>query len=321
MSSGGCEEEEDLIRRAREFRKQKRYTEGVKLLQEGLEQNNPYCWFEFYCIYRMGGWGIARDDFKAEYFKEKIRQSEHVFVNKDLIELLTTSELSVFCTKFNFFYEMCMENHNILHSENAMTLCSSVFLYNVRFYNTVRTRPILSTLRRIDMLYFRGRLSNCANLSSVLSLKTKNISLLRECAFGQRHYMACECLAKTSDELTKTLLYLLSENTDALRLKLEPKEDSDERLRELYLIGGYMHQNRHLRDVLHKPNNDAIKSFNIYLEYTTRIRKAVLCWMNCAKCLGFYKDVSKMIGKFVWSSRFQTEIWRIDRIHPPKWKR
>jgi len=317
MSSGGWEEE-DLIRRAREFRKQKRYTEGVKLLQEGLEQNNPYCWFEFYCIYRVGGWGIAREPFKVEYFKEKIRQSEHVFVNKDLLELLTTPELSVFCAKFDFFYEMCMEDRKILHSENAITLCSSVFL---RLCSIMRTRPILSTLRKIDILFVRGRSSNCANLSLVLSLKTNNILLLRECAFGQRHYTACQYLAKTSDELTKTLLYLLSENTDALRLKLEPKEDSDERLRELYLIGGYMHQNRHLRDVLHKPNNDAIKSFNIYLEYTTRIRKAVLCWMNCAKCLGFYKDVSKMIGKFVWSSRFQTEIWSIDRIHPPKWKR
>jgi tetratricopeptide (TPR) repeat protein len=48
---------------------------------------------------------------------------------------------------------------------------------------------------------------------------------------------------------------------------------------------------------------------NVYFNSNEHAQNASFCWMLCAKRLGIYKDIARIIGQQIWDSRIDPENW------------
>ena len=81
------------------------------------------------------------------------------------------------------------------------------------------------------------------------------------------------------------------------------------------MIGRMVKGHEEKAHISHRPTVDRI--VRMYDSCIERAREAVLCWMLCARRLGLYKDVARVVGRMVWEGR--GEFMDMDReVRPSK---
>lgn len=109
------------------------------------------------------------------------------------------------------------------------------------------------------------------------------------------------CFTEPGADKFKVITYMLPE-VDSLRLVTLLQEDDEYELPILYQFGKVYSRHMFSEDDPAPAHYD--EALDIYEQSFEQTQAAVFETILCLKRLGFYKDVSVLIGKYIWAQRF-----------------
>lgn len=265
-----------------------KWDEAIQCLENAYKAGNVFARLELYRIHKEGGWGITANCHRARQYEFDHDYSQY---NDRLLEIVI---------------EACTLGGRLGLGDDCVACLAKAVEAGAKgcildaYAQSVR---VFSKDKRIMLLKksFEGGSTNC-----LLHLYwwTEDICYLIE-AHKEKYVDASSSLFALyyDSERFKEAAAVYLENTalqNNMVLPLHEYLGKSPSPQALYFIGSVA------------PNYKITVIQKAIAYYTHRYgeaQKATICWLMIAKRVGFYKDLARLIGKMIFASREELDVW------------
>lgn len=282
-----------MLKRALYLRDVKeKYNEAGICLLKAAEEGDSEAMFHLSIAYEYGGWGLEMNKKLANEYLNKSAAAGFRLAGV-MTRRLTQGNLTPVEQAFNHFYLPPDNYHEFLplcmNEKEHEFAQFGISLYNVDI-KAILKMPILHKNARVHS-YFGARL--CTHKYPIDAKRFLTIAHEQKCfmhsvrlvdiLINERNYIKAFKIATETKYVDKVIL-----------LKDKPKE-------LMYKIGKWAlkAEPTHLYD-REDIFTERIKCMEFYRFTVQSAQSSILAWSLCAKELGLYKDVTRLISRMVW---------------------
>lgn len=286
------------VRHALELRKQGKYKEAISFLDKACDEGDGEAWYIKGYFYELGGCGLRQDLHKASVCMAESRArgcySTDVFVKAQQAaysgEHALAEKLRIDALEAGYFFALRQIDVSKVSIEIVQALADNgdgyACLFVAGFYYEIgNLKKALAYLRK--------------------GAEQKVIRCLRQIInpvwldAGEISFWECskwEVKTYNSADQLKHLIYKYQSEADEVKQQL------------FYMVGRKV-----AKHFINELSLILTSVLQIYQRTWAAAHNATVTFLLCCKQLGVYKDVAKMIGKFIWESRINPDFWEEEK--------
>lgn len=282
-----------MIERALECRQRGEFLEGVFILNEAAEKGNDLAMLHIAFAYKYGGWGVLQDRHRYQTYMEKAVQMGNKFarmyLNRRMLIDYRISDLDQLYNNVIFSDDLYIDRFideavrlgdefaqivivEKLSAQKTNLRKADLLKFNMHsafiVSGLVQRLFVFTNYTELHALYSRVERQGC--LMGMPDLMTiyeySNSSSLEYLCKILLDLNACEAIINNSFARNPTCKYLIGKHFYFVWSNVQP-------------------------------------TIQYYQKIRARFQRAVIQWLLCGKRLPLVKDVTRLIGKMVWSMR------------------
>lgn len=275
-----------MLERALKLRDDGKYTEaGVCLLK--ASQDNPEAMYHLSIAYRHGGWGLEKNVELAKLYLDKSANAGFTLAqiqNGTFKGAPITPIERAYCNpSFEAYFELAKEGNEFAQ-------------YRLTEYTVKQVVGIWKTFLLCKNAYVCGYFGFAHH--NFLCTYNNEAKRLLYIAHEQKCFVYSESLYHSllyQHDLNRAFkVGIQSRNVHCIENFIGKKYKSN---KLSYLLGKWINRSINPR---HKSTNEHIRCLEFYRNTIQETKSVVYAWSLCAKQLGVCKDITQMIGRFIW---------------------
>ena len=266
-------EESVLFNRACEFRSQRKYKKGFKLLLKGFERNDPFCCFELVHIYHKGGWDVKKNEYMHDFIFKTLDIKDVSLVEPTLTGTHSNTELYI-------RYLFSLKTTRILKKDDF-----------IRHYkNLIKFSKQLNIKALRLLLVFVHDNEDLAYLDVDISAR-EFFSLILHVADQKNDWVTERVKMLEYKHFFDSVAWIEAKLCVGQHWHVKRLISNEANPIVLYTVGRVVYENKLTMFA------EAHNALELFMNVTSRCRKSIIAWLLIAKELGIAKDIYVLIAK------------------------